>query len=60
MKYLAWVVIALWFFLGFYIFFSPAFKYLPESVRVIFGIFCILFGFYRLARLYAKNRNSDE
>lgn len=60
MKYLTWVVVALWFVLGIYIFIGPAFKYLPESARVIFGIFCILFGFYRLARLYAKKRNPDE
>jgi hypothetical protein len=60
MKYLAWAVIALWFILGLYIIISPDFKYLPDSVRVIFGIFCILFGFYRLARLYAKNRNNEE
>ncbi len=60
MKYVSWVVIALWFFLGLYILIDPSFKYLPDSARVIFGIFCMLFGFYRLARLYAKNRNSQE
>ncbi|OIP03189.1 MAG: hypothetical protein AUJ97_04940 [Bacteroidetes bacterium CG2_30_32_10] len=60
MKYLTWVIIALWFFLGVYIFLAPSFDYLPKMARVIFGVFCILFGFYRLARLYAKNRNSEE
>lgn len=60
MKYLSWVVIALWFILGIYIIVAPAFKYLPKEVRVIFGIFCILFGCYRLARLFSKKRNEDE
>jgi len=60
MKYLAWIVIALWIVLGLYIIIGPAFSYLPESARIIFGIFCILFGLYRLARLYSKNRNREE
>jgi uncharacterized protein YqgC (DUF456 family) len=60
MKYLSWLVIALWFVLGIYVFVSPAFKYLPSSARVVFGIFCLLFGFYRIARLYAKSREKDE
>ena len=60
-KYFAYAVAALYFFLAAFIFISPLFRHLPQTVKVSFAIFLFLYGAYRLARIWSKSREeSDE
>ena len=59
-KYFSWFVILLYFILGAYVLISPRFHYLSKEVKVIFAIFLFLYGGFRLARLWSKNREENE
>jgi uncharacterized membrane protein len=59
-KYFSWFVIFLYFVLGVFVLVSPRFQYLSREVKVIFAIFLFLYGSFRLARLWTKNRESNE
>ena len=59
-KYFSLLVIALYFFLGVFILVSPRFKYLPGEIKTIFAIFLFLYGGFRLARIWTKNRENRE
>ncbi len=55
-KYFSWFVITLYFVLGIYVLVSPRFSYLSKEVKTIFAIFLFLYGGFRIARLWSKNR----
>ena len=53
-------VVLMWFFLGFYLLLSPRFKDLTQETRVIFAVFLFLYGGWRLARIFTKNRDQAD
>jgi len=60
-KYFAYSVAALYFLLGIFVFTSPLFKHLPQTVKIIFAVFLFLYGGFRLARIWSKSKErSDE
>ncbi len=59
-KYFAWFVIALYFILGIFVLVSPRFQYLSKEVKIIFAVFLFLYGGFRIARLWTKNRERNE
>jgi hypothetical protein len=59
-KYFSWIVIFLYFILGVYVLVSPRFQYLSKEVKIIFATFLFLYGAFRLARLWSKNREQRE
>ena len=59
-KYFSWFVILLYFVLGIFVLVSPKFQYLSKEVKVIFAVFLFLYGGFRLARLWSKNREQHE
>jgi len=59
-KYFSWFVILLYFVLGIYVLVSPRFQYLSKEVKYIFAIFLFLYGSFRIARLWTKNRERNE
>lgn len=59
-KYFTWFVIALYFALGIYLLMSPRFAHLSTEIKVIFAAFLFLYGGFRLARLWTKNREDRE
>jgi hypothetical protein len=58
-KILGICVASLFFFLGFYLLFSPKFSYLPKEVKVIFSVFLFLYGAFRIVRYIYKDRDQD-
>jgi hypothetical protein len=54
------LVVLLWFFLGFYVLLGPRFDGLTREIRVIFSIFLFLYGGWRLARIFTKDREQRE
>jgi hypothetical protein len=52
----AYMVVLMYFGAGGYIIFEPGFKYIPQTIRVIFGSFLFLYGLYRLVRIIYKDR----
>lgn len=59
-KYFSYFVILLYFSLGVFIFVSPRFQYLTTEIKTIFAVFLFLYGGFRLARIWTKNREKDE
>ncbi|MEI7898304.1 MAG: hypothetical protein WCJ26_14795 [bacterium] len=59
-KYFAWFVILMYFVLGVFVLVSPRFPNLSKEVKVIFAVFLFLYGGFRLARLWTKNRERSE
>jgi uncharacterized membrane protein len=59
-KYFSWFVILLYFVLGVFILVSPRFQYLTQEIKIIFAVFLFLYGGFRMARLWTKNRQRDE
>ena len=59
-KYFAWFVISLYFILGIFVLVSPRFQYLSKEVKIIFAVFLFLYGGFRIARLWSKNRERNE
>ena len=58
-KYFSWFVILLYFVLGIFVLVSPKFQYLSKEVKVIFAVFLFLYGGFRLARIWTKNRERN-
>ncbi len=59
-KYFSWFVITLYFLLGIYVLVSQRFQYLSKEVKYVFAIFLFLYGSFRLARLWSKNRDQNN
>ena len=59
-KYFSWVVILLYFVLGGYVLVSERFQSMSKELRYIFAIFLFLYGAFRMARLWTKNRERNE
>jgi uncharacterized membrane protein len=59
-KYFAWFVILLYFVLGVFVLVSSRFNYLSKEIKIIFAIFLFLYGGFRMARLWTKNRERNE
>jgi len=53
-------VASMFFFLGFYLLFSPRFNTLPKEVKVIFAVFLFLYGAFRMVRYLYKDRDEDD
>jgi ABC-type nickel/cobalt efflux system permease component RcnA len=53
-------VVLMWFFLGFYLLLSPRFNNLTKEIRVIFAVFLFLYGGWRLARIFTKDRERED
>lgn len=54
MLVLGFVMVAIYFALGMVLMFSPIFKYIPQNMRIIFGIFFCAYSLFRLVRTYMK------
>jgi hypothetical protein len=50
----------MYFFLGFYLLLSPRFNGLTKEIKVIFAVFLFLYGGWRLARIFTKERERRE
>ena len=59
-KYFAWFVIALYFVLGVFVLVSPYFQHLSKEYKIVFSVFLFLYGAFRLARLWNKNREERD
>jgi uncharacterized membrane protein len=59
-KYFSWFVVLLYFALGVYVLVSPRFSHLSKEIKVIFSVFLFLYGGFRIARLWTKNREENE
>jgi uncharacterized membrane protein len=59
-KYFTWFVILLYFVLGVYVLVSQRFQYLSKEIKIVFAIFLFLYGGFRMARLWSKNRENRE
>ena len=59
-KYFSWFVILLYFILGVYVLVSQKYNNLSKEVKFIFAAFLFLYGGFRLARLWSKNREKNE
>jgi hypothetical protein len=53
-------VVLMWFFLGFYLLLSHRFDGLTKEIKVIFAVFLFLYGGWRLARIFTKDREKRE
>ena len=53
-------IAAMFFFLGFWILFSPRFNYLTKEIKVIFAIFLFLYGTFRIVRYLFKERDNEK
>jgi len=53
-------VVLMWFFLGFFVLLSHRFDGLTKEIRVIFAVFLFLYGGWRLARIFTKERERKE
>ena len=58
-KYFSWFVILLYFVLGIYVLVSPR-VHLSKEIKIIFAIFLFLYGGFRMARIWTKNRERNE
>lgn len=59
-KYFSIAVVVLYFFLGIYLLVSHRFDGLTKEIRVIFAVFLFLYGGWRLARIYTKEKERRE
>jgi len=53
-------VVLMWFFLGFFVLLSSRFNGLTKETKVIFAVFLFLYGGWRLARIFTKDRERKE
>ncbi|MCX6246437.1 MAG: hypothetical protein NTW10_01780 [Bacteroidetes bacterium] len=53
-------VVLMYFFLGFFVLLSPRFQVLTQEIKVIFAVFLFLYGGWRLARIFTKDRERKE
>jgi uncharacterized membrane protein len=53
-------VIAMYFVLGVYVLVSPRFDGLTREIKVIFAVFLFLYGGWRLARIFTRDRERRE
>ena len=53
-------VVLMYFFLGIYLLLSPRFDGLTKEIKVIFAVFLFLYGGWRLARIFTKEREKRE
>ncbi len=53
-------IILMFFVFGAYVLFSPNLDYIPRTFRVIFAIFMMLYGFYRLVSSFQKFKKDRE
>jgi hypothetical protein len=53
-------VAAMFFYLGFWLMFSPRFSYLPKEIKVIFAVFLFLYGAFRIIRYIYSDRDRDD
>ena len=60
LKYFSYLIVVLYFALGIYILVSPSFMYLSKQIKIIFAVFLFLYGAFRLARIWTKNREHEE
>jgi len=60
-KYISLTVILLYFIAGCYLLISPRFQIMQKEFRIILAICLILYGGYRLARIFMiKKINAEE
>jgi hypothetical protein len=59
-KIFAIAVVLMYFFLGTYLLVSPRFSGLTREIKVIFAVFLFLYGGWRLARIYTKEKERKE
>ncbi len=54
-------MVAVYIGLGISLLFFPIYKYIPQNMKIIFGIFFLAYGFFRLIRTIMKlNENKDD
>jgi hypothetical protein len=56
----SFIIVVLYFIAGFYILLSEKLEYIPKNIRIVFALFLISYGGFRLVRLYQKIKNKDE
>jgi hypothetical protein len=60
MFFISIAIILMFFVFGIYVLFSPNLDYIPRNFRVIFAIFILLYGFYRLVSSFQKYKKNRE
>jgi hypothetical protein len=58
MMYFGMLMVAIYIGLGVVLMFVPVFEYIPKNMRVIFGIFFLMYGLLRSTRIYQKFKNN--
>jgi hypothetical protein len=56
MHWFGLVMIASYFALGIYVYFSDDLFYIEKNIRIIFGLFLFAFGFFRLVNWFQKHK----
>lgn len=46
--------------IGLYLLFAPYFKYIPNTIRITFCVFFIMYGIFRFVRVYYKYKNDRD
>jgi hypothetical protein len=60
MAFVRIAIILMFFVFGAYVLFSPDLNYIPQNFRVIFAIFILLYGIYRLVSSLQKFKKDRE
>ena len=59
MFYFGFVMAAIYIGLGIILLFIPVFLYIPKNIRIVFGLFFLMYGLFRLVRITQKSKKSD-
>jgi len=54
------LMVVLYLLLGFSLVFMNFFNYIPKEIKTIFGLFFVVYGLFRLVRIYYKYKDSKE
>jgi len=54
------LMVILYLLLGFSLVFMNYFNYIPKEIKTIFGLFFVVYGLFRLVRIYYKYKDSKE
>lgn len=54
------LMIAVYLFLGFSLIFMKVFTYMPKEIRTILGAVFVLYGIFRLVKVYSSYKNSNN
>ncbi len=60
MFYFGVSMIAVYFIMGIGLIFFPVLRHIPQNIKVVFGIFFLVYGVFRLTRLVLKLKEQKK